>query len=147
MSVNKFLMALILAFGICGSANADVWSWIDAKGDMHFVDTIRPIYTWQDDYGKVFFSDKPDHVNAVSVELVWHSTGSLDDIEEDKAPSLTRMRYSRVKPKPSATSADKRKPITASELPRYMTLMSTRPGFIKRAKTESRNTFPMRTPH
>ena len=84
MSVNKFLMALILAFGICGSANADIWRWIDAKGDMHFVDTIRPIYTWQDDYGKVFFSDKPDHVNAVSVELVWHSTGSLDDIEEDE---------------------------------------------------------------
>ena len=45
---------------------------------------MRPIYTWRDEYGKVFFSDKPDHVNAVSVELIWHSTGSLDEVEPEE---------------------------------------------------------------
>jgi len=66
------------------SANADVWRWIDANGDSHYVNTMRPIYTWQDNSGKVFFADKPNHVNAVSVELVWHSSGTLDEVAQDE---------------------------------------------------------------
>lgn len=76
-------MALFL--GLLQSASADIWRWIDNNGGTHFVDTMRPIYTWQDDYGKVFFSDKPDHVNAVSVELIWHSRGTLDETEQTDA--------------------------------------------------------------
>ncbi len=81
MSMHRILLVLALTFGICISANADVWRWTDGKGDMHYVDTMRPIYTWQDEFGKVFFADKPSHVNAVSVELIWHSSGSLDEVE------------------------------------------------------------------
>ena len=68
-------------------ANADVWKWIDAKGDTHFVDTMKPIYTWLDSQGEVHFSDSPDHEDAVSVEFVWHSDGTLDDLDEGQAGS------------------------------------------------------------
>jgi len=34
------------------------------------------------DLGKAHYADKPDHEDAVSVELVWHSTGSIADINE-----------------------------------------------------------------
>ena len=90
MISNKILFALVLNLGLCVSANADVWRWIDGQGETHFVDTMRPIYTWQDDFGKVFFADKPNHVNAVSVELIWHSSDSLEEVEngdEDKSGS------------------------------------------------------------
>ena len=64
-------------------ADADIWKWTDMKGDVHYVNTLKPIYTWLDEAGKVWYSDKPDHENAVSVELVWHSTG--DSVEEAQA--------------------------------------------------------------
>ena len=66
------------------AANADVWRWTDQHGIAHFVDSIRPIYTWVDDYGKVHFADKPGHEDAVSVELIWHSTGTLDEAEQEE---------------------------------------------------------------
>ena len=64
-------------------AMADVWMWKDQLGKTHFVDTARPIFTWLGDDGRVHFSDMPDHANAVAVQLVWHSSGSLDDLDED----------------------------------------------------------------
>ena len=67
-----------LIFGFCLTANADVWKWVDAAGNTHFVDTMQTIYTWVDEFGKVHYGDTPDHEDAVSVELVWHATGSLD---------------------------------------------------------------------
>lgn len=74
-----------LIFLIClasTAANADIWRWEDAEGKTHFVDTLTPIYTWVDETGKICFSDTPDHVDAVSVELAWHSTGdSVDEVE------------------------------------------------------------------
>ena len=82
--MSRILATIALLCAVCQSANADVWRWIDPNGDTHFVDTMRPIYTWRDEYGKVFFSDKPDHVNAVSVELIWHSTGALDEVEQEE---------------------------------------------------------------
>jgi hypothetical protein len=47
------------------------------------VDTVKPIYTWVDEFGKLHYADHPEHENAVSVQLVWHSTGSLADTEGD----------------------------------------------------------------
>lgn len=84
MNISRIFATIVLLGGLCQSAGADIWRWIDANGDTHFVDTIRPIYTWRDDSGKVFFSDKPDHSNAVSVKLIWHSNGSLRDVQQDK---------------------------------------------------------------
>ena len=85
MNPVVFLAAGILLFAPL--ANADVWKWIDAKGTTHFVDTMKPIYTWLDSQGEVHFSDSPDDEDAVSVEFVWHSDGTLDDLEEGQAGS------------------------------------------------------------
>ena len=78
----KHLFAvLVLVFGLAAAAQADVWRWVDANGNTHFVDTDKPIFTWVDEQGDVHFSDTPDHEDAISVELVWVSDGSLDDLQ------------------------------------------------------------------
>ncbi len=69
------------------SANADVWKWVDANGDTHFVDTDTPIFTWLDENGEVHYSDSPDHEDAVSVEFVWHSEGSLEELTAEQSGS------------------------------------------------------------
>jgi hypothetical protein len=74
-----FALTLALTVGLALPANADIWKWVDADGKTHFVDTTTPIYTWIDETGKVHYSDTPDHEDAVSVELVWHSPGTLAD--------------------------------------------------------------------
>jgi len=74
--MTKSLVTAILLTGFVMNANADIWRWTDAHGKIHFVDTLKPIYTWVDESGKIWYSDKPDHEDAVSVELVWHSTGN-----------------------------------------------------------------------
>ncbi len=81
----RIIATVVLLFGASLCAHADVWKWVDANGKTHFVDTMTPIYTWVDELGKVYFSDTPDHEDAVSVELVWHSTGTLEDIEGGSA--------------------------------------------------------------
>lgn len=81
--MKNLLVTALLLFGIVLDADADIWKWTDMKGDVHYVNTLKPIYTWLDEAGKVWYSDKPDHENAVSVELVWHSTG--DSVEEAQA--------------------------------------------------------------
>jgi len=79
----KQLLAIItLVLGFCLTANADVWKWVDTFGKTHFVDTMKPIYTWVDELGKLHYADTPGHEDAVSVQLVWHSTGSLDDVAD-----------------------------------------------------------------
>lgn len=85
MTMTKILATLFLIFGFCLNASADVWRWTDPDGITHFVDTMRSIYTWRDDYGKVYFSDKPDHTNAVSVELIWHSSGTVEEAENEES--------------------------------------------------------------
>lgn len=79
--MKRLLATLILLFGVCLSANADVWKWVDAFGKTHFVNTMTPIYTWVDEFGKIHYSDTPDHEDAISVQLVWLSTGTLDEPE------------------------------------------------------------------
>jgi hypothetical protein len=68
--------------GFSLTANADVWKWVDEAGSTHFVDTMTAIYTWTDEDGERHYSDTPGHEDAVSVDLVWHSSGTLADLEE-----------------------------------------------------------------
>ncbi|MDH3350575.1 MAG: DUF4124 domain-containing protein [Gammaproteobacteria bacterium] len=79
--MRHILITGMLVLGIGTSANADVWRWVDAEGNTHFVDTMTPIYTWTDEFGKFYYSDTPDHEDAVSVELMWHSNGSVDELD------------------------------------------------------------------
>ena len=81
--MKKSLTFVALLLGIGPAVQADVWKWVDARGNTHFVDTMKPIYTWTDEFGKVHYSDTPDHEDAVSVELVWHAEGSLGDLGKD----------------------------------------------------------------
>ncbi len=78
MSNPRFLLALAVLF--CGSASADIWKWVDAEGETHFVDSNTAIFTWQEN-GKTFYSDTPDHEDAVAVQLVWHSEGTVENME------------------------------------------------------------------
>jgi len=76
----RFKIFLALSIFCCGPAAADIWKWVDANGETHFVSTQTSIYTWVDEE-KVFYSDTPDHEDAVLVQLVWHSKGTLKDTE------------------------------------------------------------------
>lgn len=80
--MKTILAILVLTMGLSVPAAADVWKWVDASGKTHFVDTMKPIYTWLDEFGKRHYSDTPGHEDAVSVQLVWHSGGTLDDVED-----------------------------------------------------------------
>ena len=80
--MKQAIATLLLLCGFSLVAEADVWRWTDARGNTHYVDTMTPIYTWVDDYDKVHYSDTPDHEDAVAVQLVWHSPGSLDEVQE-----------------------------------------------------------------
>ncbi len=77
MVIKKHILLVITLSGFCVTASADVWRWVDLNGNTHFVNTTRPIYSWRDPDGKVHFSDQPEHSDAVSVELTWHSAGTL----------------------------------------------------------------------
>lgn len=86
----KRLVVFALGLGISIGAHADIWKWLDAQGKTHFVDTNKTIFTWVDEFGKIHYSDKPDHEDAVSVQLVWHSTGKLQDLDS-QGPEKTRQ--------------------------------------------------------
>lgn len=79
--MTRLIASILLLLGFCASANADIWKWVDANGNTHFVDTTTPIYTWVDELDKIHYADTPGHEDAVSVELVWHSSGNLDDVD------------------------------------------------------------------
>ncbi len=80
--MKNILLIGVLVFGFVLTANADVWKWVDAEGKTHFVDTMTTIYTWVDETGEQHYSDTPDHEDAVAVDLVWHSKGSLADLDD-----------------------------------------------------------------
>lgn len=79
--MKKLLTIIALTFSVAPLASADVWKWVDAMGNTHFVDTMKPIYTWVED-GRVHYADQPGHEDAVSVQLVWISSGSIDEVED-----------------------------------------------------------------
>ena len=87
--MNKTLLLGLLLTGFCFSAQADIWKWVDNDGETHFVDTMTPIYTWVDESGDRYYADTPGHEDAVSVDLVWHAPGELEDygdsLEEPEA--------------------------------------------------------------
>jgi hypothetical protein len=85
--MKKFLSVLVLIAGFCTAAEADVWKWVDATGKTHFVDTMKSIYTWVDDSGDVHYADTPDHEDAIAVQLVWVSSGTLDDLQANNDES------------------------------------------------------------
>ncbi len=80
--MKKLLTISVLIFGLCQTAQADIWKWVDALGNAHFVSTKKPIYTWIED-GKVHYADHPDHEDAISVQLVWESEGRVDESTAD----------------------------------------------------------------
>jgi hypothetical protein len=73
---------IVLSLGLFTSAEADIWKWVDDRGETHFVDSDQAIFTWVDEFGKVHFGDKPDHPDAIRVQLVWHYPGTLADLDE-----------------------------------------------------------------
>lgn len=75
-----WLVALVI-FVPAAPALADVWKWVDTFGNTHYVESLRPIFTWVE-AGRVYYSDTPDHEDAIAVQLFWHSTGTLAEIEE-----------------------------------------------------------------
>lgn len=80
--MNRILAIIMLTCGISLNADADIWKWMDAEGKTHFVDSNTAIYTWVDEFGKRHYADVPGHEDAISIELVWHSKGSLADLEQ-----------------------------------------------------------------
>ena len=83
----SYLRVILLMSVFCfGTAAADVWKWIDSEGKTHYVATNTPIYTWVDG-GRSFYSDTPDHEDAVAVQLVWVSKGTLEDIQSAEESS------------------------------------------------------------
>jgi hypothetical protein len=82
-TMTRLLLLFALTLGLAVPAYADIWKWVDANGKTHFVDTKTAIYTWIGEDGRVHYADTPDHEDAVSVELVWHSPGTLADLAED----------------------------------------------------------------
>lgn len=103
--MKNVIAIIVLAFGLCLSAKADVWKWTDAYGETRYVDTMTPIYTWLDDNDKVHYSDHPEHENAVAVVLVWHSKGKLSDAQrsadEDSESSSSASQRSDIDPNES----------------------------------------------
>ena len=91
--MKKFLAVLALVAGLGAAAQADVWSWVDASGKTHFVDTMKSIYTWVDDRGDVHYSDTPDHEDAIAVQLEWVSGGTLDDLQASNDESGSGYAY------------------------------------------------------
>lgn len=91
--MKNFLVICGVLLALSSGAKADVWKWVDANGDTHFVDSMTAIYTWTDEFGDVHYSDTPDHEDAVSVELVWHSKGTLEDLDDSSDSGSSGSAY------------------------------------------------------
>ena len=79
--MKRLLIFTACLFLLPHAASADVWKWTDAMGKVHYVESDRTIFTWVE-ADKVFYSDSPDHEDAVAVVLVWHSKGSVEDLQQ-----------------------------------------------------------------
>jgi hypothetical protein len=87
--MKRAIVLLLIMSALPTMVFADVWKWVDDRGNTHYVDSNRPIYTWADDNGKTHYSDKPDHEGAISVQLIWVSAGSLADVSSVAGPEST----------------------------------------------------------
>lgn len=83
----RIVFAILLVFACTAVAQADIWKWVDANGEVHLVDSKTPIFTWVDERGDVHYSDTPDHETAVSVELIWVSSGELEETQQPEEES------------------------------------------------------------
>ncbi len=54
--MKEITAIILLVFGLSGTANAEIWKWVDNDGNVHY-------------------SDTPANTNAVSPERVSYSTG------------------------------------------------------------------------
>jgi hypothetical protein len=77
---SVLVVSLFAASLWAAAVSADVWRWVDASGNTHYVDSNQAIYTWSDEHGKVHYSDKPDHEDAIRVQLFWHSDGTVAEL-------------------------------------------------------------------
>jgi hypothetical protein len=77
---SVLVVSLLVASLWTAPVRADVWRWVDAGGNTHYVDSNQAIYTWSDENGKVHYSDKPDHEDAIRVQLFWHSEGTVAEL-------------------------------------------------------------------
>ena len=102
--VHVFLIAATLSFA-ASTADADIWSWTDPLGAVHYVDTLTPIYVWLDDEGKVWYADTPEHKGAVSVKLAWHSNG--DSVEEAEAEAAGQKKRGNARAYEGETEEDR----------------------------------------
>ena len=87
--MNRILLIIMLTCGLPLTASADVWKYMDDKGNWHFVESDRPIYTWLDEFHKRHYADTNAHESAVSVELVWHSSGNIADLQSGPVQPAT----------------------------------------------------------
>ena len=82
--IGRFVTTLA-CLTLCTLARADIWTWVDADGVLHYVNSDTPIWTWVDGDGLVHYSDKPEHEDAVRVALVWYSSGKLPEQQQIQA--------------------------------------------------------------
>lgn len=54
--MRELAAIILLVFGVCLTANADIWKWVDEQGNVHYGDT-------------------PEREYAVNAELVRHTSG------------------------------------------------------------------------
>ena len=89
-TMNKLSALIVLSFGVCFSASADIWRWVDPQGKIHYVDSNTPIWTWVGADGLVYYSDIPESRSAVRVALQWHATGQLTAQTQSRDDDLSK---------------------------------------------------------
>ena len=69
--MRQFIASILLMFGFCVTADADIWKWVDDEGNVHFGDTPAREYTTKAE--RVSYT--PGHRSA-STAGVGQATGS-----------------------------------------------------------------------
>mgnify|MGYP001814147094 FL=1 len=55
--MKELIMTIALTLGLCMTANAEVWKWVDADGNVHY-------------------GDRPQHASSQGIKLAHHTSGS-----------------------------------------------------------------------
>ena len=87
--MNRLGPIIILSLGYCLSANADIWTWVDADGAAHYASSDTPIWTWIDAAGLIHYSDRPGSDSAVKVAIVWYSSHDLPQQQQIQSQGTT----------------------------------------------------------